>query len=108
MLSVSSEFYVFFPGGYGTLDELFEVLTLIQTKKLPPIPVILYGKDYWDAFDEFIRTKLLSEHNSISYGDECLYRVMDSPEEVAEYLDSLKITNRTIHAHHGNVELETS
>ena len=108
MLSVSSEFYVFFPGGYGTLDELFEVLTLIQTKKLPPRPIILYGKDYWDALDEFIKTKLLSEHSSISDGDECLYKVMDSPEEVAKYLDSLKITNMIIHSHHGNVELETS
>lgn len=59
MLTFASEVYVYFPGGFGTLDEFFEIITLIQTKKIDPIPVVLYGKDYWGPLIQFLSRTLL-------------------------------------------------
>jgi predicted Rossmann-fold nucleotide-binding protein len=69
--------YIYFPGGYGTLDELFEVITLIQTKKMPIAPIILVGTEYWTALDRFIKTYLLEGAHTISPGDEDLYSITD-------------------------------
>ena len=106
ILCISSELYVYFPGGFGTFDELSEVLELIQTKKFPRIPVILYGKDFWSQFDEFIKTKLLEEYKVISDGDECLYKIVDSVEEACQYIDSLNISNNQIGSMDGEVKLQ--
>jgi uncharacterized protein (TIGR00730 family) len=69
--------YIFFPGGFGTLDEFFEVITLIQTKKMPIAPIILVGSEYWTAMDRFIRTYLLEGMHTISPGDEDLYSITE-------------------------------
>jgi len=69
--------YLFFPGGFGTLDEFFEVITLIQTKKMPLAPVILYGSEYWTALDMFIKSYLLEGMHTISPGDEDLYTITE-------------------------------
>jgi uncharacterized protein (TIGR00730 family) len=81
MLTFASEVYVYFPGGFGTLDELFEIMTLIQTKKIDPIPVILYGKDFWSPLIEFFEEQLLKEFETISPEDMKIYHVVDSVDE---------------------------
>jgi uncharacterized protein (TIGR00730 family) len=75
--------WVIFPGGYGTLDELFEVLTLIQTGKVRNFPVILFGRDYWDGLLTWMRDALLAE-DRIAAADIDLLRVCDDPAAVVE------------------------
>lgn len=78
------EVALFFPGGFGTFDELFGQITLIQTRKCPPIPLILVGKDFWQPFDDVIRWKLLNEFHTIRPGDENLYQIMDDEDAILE------------------------
>ncbi len=73
--------YVGMPGGFGTLDEIFEAITLIQTKRIRPFPVILVGSDYWMPLWEWVRSRLL-EHKMISPQDVDLVSILDDPEEV--------------------------
>ena len=75
--------YVFLPGGYGTLDELFEVLTLIQTKKIQPVPVILMGSAYWQPLIDWMYEVVLNE-KCVSEAELSLFQIIDDPEEVAE------------------------
>ena len=77
-----------FPGGFGTNDELFETLTLLQTEKAPLMPLILMelpGDDYWEHWDSFVRDQLLQRH-LISKEDLSLYRVVHSPKEAVEWI----------------------
>ena len=68
---------VAFPGGFGTLDELFEVITLVQTKKAKPVPIILFGSDYWKRLVNF---DVLIEQGTISPGDLNLFQYVDDPQ----------------------------
>lgn len=77
MLTFSAKDYVYFPGGFGTLDELFEILTLIQTHKIPRAPIILFGSDFWRPLDDFFRIKLEEKEKAISVGDRDLYTITD-------------------------------
>lgn len=77
--------YVIFPGGFGTLDELFEALTLIQTGKISNFPVILFGSDYWKGLLDWLRQTMLPG-GKISAPDLDLIRVIDSPEEVRDLI----------------------
>jgi hypothetical protein len=82
--------FAVFPGGFGTLDELFEALTLMQTDKLTDFPVVLFGKEYWSGMIDWIRDTLLAE-GMISPGDDKLFTVTDSPRTlVRTLLDSRK------------------
>lgn len=86
MLTFASEVYVYFPGGFGTLDEFFEIITLIQTKKIEHIPIVLYGKDFWEPLIEFFKKKLLKEYKTISKDDLDLFHVVDSVDEAVKYI----------------------
>ena len=80
--------FALFPGGFGTHDESFEVLTLMQTGKAPPMPLVLMqlpGDDYWDKWDAFVREQLL-DRGYISPEDRSFYRIVPSPEEAADWL----------------------
>ncbi len=77
--------FVIFPGGFGTLDELFESLTLIQTQKIKHFPVVLFGTDYWAGLLDWLKNTLEAE-GKISPGDLDLFTVTDSPEEVVEHV----------------------
>lgn len=79
--------YVCLPGGFGTLDEFFEALTLIQTHKIYPFPLILVGKEYWHGLMHWIRTTMLKE-KTISKGDVELIKLIDDPEEVLSVINS--------------------
>ena len=77
--------FVVFPGGFGTLDELFEALTLMQTDKLTDFPIVLFGKDYWSGMMGWINDTMLREGN-ISKGDDKLLTVTDNPRTVVRRL----------------------
>tara|TARA_B100000508_G_scaffold133216_1_gene122892 strand:- start:3373 stop:4113 length:741 start_codon:yes stop_codon:yes gene_type:complete len=87
MLTFASEVYVYFPGGFGTLDELFEIVTLIQTKKIEPIPVVLYGKDYWEPLMRFFEKDLLKKHKTISPEDLDIFHLVDSVDEAMKHIN---------------------
>ena len=82
--------YVVLPGGFGTLDELFEALTLIQTDRIKPFPVILVGNDYWKGLLEWVRNRLL-ETGKISPEDLDLIQLLDEPSEVLAVVKRLII-----------------
>lgn len=84
-LSFAAEAYVYFPGGFGTLDELFEILTLVQTKKMEKVPVILVGKKYWLALDKFIKKNLL-KNGKIDKEDMALYTITDNEDQIIEMI----------------------
>ncbi|MCD6273511.1 MAG: TIGR00730 family Rossman fold protein [Deltaproteobacteria bacterium] len=75
--------YIILPGGFGTLDELFEAVTLIQTRRIRPLPVILVGSDYWSGLLEWIKARLKDEKR-ISPADLEIIQVMDEPEEIVK------------------------
>jgi uncharacterized protein (TIGR00730 family) len=79
--------YVFLPGGFGTLDELFEALTLIQTKRIRPFPIFLMGKTYWEGLVDWIKEKMLQE-NYISSEDANRFYVTDDPDFVAKTIEA--------------------
>jgi len=78
--------YVIFPGGFGTIDELFEALTLIQTKKIRGFPVVMVGKDYWSGLIDWMKRSALAA-GSISPEDLDLIHIVDEPEEVCEIIN---------------------
>ncbi len=73
--------FIIFPGGFGTMDELFEALTLVQTKKIKSFPVILYGSEYWKGLIDWMKNSLVPE-GTISREDFALFSIVDTPEEV--------------------------
>ena len=79
--------YVVFPGGFGTLDEFFEALTLIQTQKIRHFPVILYGSEFWTGLIDWLKSRVL-ELGCISEEDLDLFYIVDSPEEVLPIIKS--------------------
>jgi uncharacterized protein (TIGR00730 family) len=86
MLAFASEVYVFFPGGYGTLDELFELVTLIQTKKISKVPIVLIDRKYWNPLLAFLKQTVLEEYKGIDEADLELMHVVDSVEEAYQYI----------------------
>src|SRR4051794_37294710 len=80
-----AEAFVIFPGGFGTLDELFEALTLIQTEKLHHFPVILVGHDYWHGLIDWIKERVLKE-GMIGQADLDLIVCLEEPKEIVELI----------------------
>ena len=78
--------FVYLPGGFGTLDELFEVLTLVQTERIPQFPLILFGRDHWDGLLRWMKKELEVKGKFISPGDLDLLSVTDDPNEVVELI----------------------
>lgn len=86
MLSYASEVYVYFPGGFGTMDEFFEIVTLIQTKKITAIPVVLYGESFWKPLLTWMEKELLKKHKTISKEDLEIFHVVDSVKEAEDFI----------------------
>jgi uncharacterized protein (TIGR00730 family) len=73
--------YIVMPGGFGTLDELFEVMTLVQTQRIRPFPIVMVGTDYWSGLLEWVRSQLLTK-SLISKKDMDIIQVLDDPDEI--------------------------
>lgn len=86
MLAFASEVYIFFPGGFGTLDEFTEILTLVQTKKIRTVPIVLYGAEFWNPLVSYFKKELLDKHAAINADDMNLFRVVDSVDEAFAYI----------------------
>jgi uncharacterized protein (TIGR00730 family) len=88
MFVKAAEGFVIFPGGFGTMDELFESLTLIQTGTIGSFPVVLFDRDYWGEMIEWIRAEMLAD-GLVSSGDLDLLRLTDEPEEAVEWVTTV-------------------
>lgn len=86
MLAFASQAYVYFPGGFGTLDEFFEMVMLIQTRKIQPIPIILVKKEYWKPLLKWIEEVMYEKNKIISKEDMHLYQLVDTAEEAYELI----------------------
>jgi len=86
--------FVAMPGGFGTLDELFEAMTLIQTKKIGKFPIILVGVEFWSGIIDWIKTTLIEKHKNVSPKDLELFSVVDTAEEVIQIIDKFYNKNR--------------
>ncbi len=82
--------YIIMPGGFGTLDELFESVTLVQTQRIKPFPIILVDSDFWSGLKEWITSRLLKE-NRISPEDIDILQVLDEPEEIVKTVKKMVI-----------------
>ena len=78
--------FVVMPGGFGTLDELFEAITLIQTNKIERFPVILYGSDFWSGCIDWIKNTVCQKFNNVSTNEMFLFELVDSKEEIIDIL----------------------
>lgn len=85
--------FITFPGGFGTLDELFEALTLMQTKKIDIKPVVLFGKDYWKGLVGWIEEVMLGKEGNISLKDMDLLKMTDDPIEAVKHINDFYETN---------------
>ncbi len=95
MLTFASEVYVYFPGGFGTLDEFFEIVTLIQTRKIEQLPILLYGREFWEPLLRFFEQDMLKKYGTISPEDLALFQVVDSVEEAYKYIIKHVDTSKT-------------
>jgi uncharacterized protein (TIGR00730 family) len=78
--------FVVMPGGFGTLDELFEAITLIQTNKIERFPVILYGSEFWSGCVDWIKNTVSKKFNNVSTNEILLFEVVDSKDEIIDIL----------------------
>lgn len=83
-----SQGFVVMPGGFGTLDELFEAITLIQTKKIGKFPIILVGSQFWKGLIDWVKEIMINQEKTVSPGDLDLIQIVDTEDEVVEALDN--------------------
>jgi len=86
MLTFASEVYVYFPGGFGTMDEFFEIVTLIQTKKINQIPIVLYGKEFWEPLLRFFEKDMCKKFGMVNPEDLTLFELVDSVDDAYKYI----------------------
>lgn len=90
-LAFGAEVFIFFPGGFGTLDEFFEIVTLIQTRKIAGAPLICFGSEYWNKVKDLMRTEMFSR-GMITEEDMNLFTICDSEDEIIEIIRKVPIT----------------
>jgi uncharacterized protein (TIGR00730 family) len=83
-MTFSAEAYLYFPGGFGTLDELFEILTLVQTGKIERVPIVLVGNEFFGNLDNFIKDTLLETYQTIDAEDRDLYTITEDEDKILE------------------------
>lgn len=92
MLVFAAEAYVFFPGGYGTFDELFNILTLIQTGKIPRVPIVLFDSNYWNPLKQFLLENTCKKYNAISESDLDYFEITDSLDRAIEIIKKAPVS----------------
>ncbi|MDB5266250.1 MAG: hypothetical protein JWN89_65 [Parcubacteria group bacterium] len=92
ILSFSAEAFIFFPGGYGTLDEFFEIITLVQTRKVVGVPIICVGSDYWKSLERFMQENLIAR-GTISAEDLTLFTITDDEDEIIRLIKKVPVRN---------------
>src|SRR3989344_4743402 len=92
MLTFAAESYIFFPGGFGTFDELFSTLTLIQTRKVPSVPVILIGSHFWNDLANFIDEKMLQQQEAIADYDRNIFKITDNIDHVIDAIRTAPVS----------------
>lgn len=97
--------FIVMPGGFGTLDELFEVLTLIQTTKITPVPVVLVGSHFWSGLIDWIKGTMLKDYGNISAKDLDLIPVMDDIEEVVKFVCDYYSDEQSAHSLSPNLDI---
>lgn len=93
-MTMDASAYLYYPGGFGTLDELFEILALIQTGKIHQKPVILVGSDFWRPLDTLIREVMLDKYRTVNEDDIDLYRIFDNYDDIIEYIKDAETRKR--------------
>jgi uncharacterized protein (TIGR00730 family) len=86
MLTYASEAYIYFPGGLGTLNEFFEIITLVQTGKIRQMPIVLFGREFWTPLLSFIEKILYEKYATVDEKDLKLYTLLDSVDETYDYI----------------------
>lgn len=86
--------FVVLPGGFGTMDELFEVLTLIQTKKISPVPVVLVGTEFWSGLRDWIINTMLEKEHNVNAQDLNLFKITDDIDEVIKHINDFYLESR--------------
>ena len=81
-----SDGFIALPGGFGTLDEFFEVVTLVQTERIPRCPLILFGREYWTGLLRWMKTQMQDKNKFISPGDLDLFTITDDPQEAVDII----------------------
>jgi uncharacterized protein (TIGR00730 family) len=92
-LSFAAEAYLFFPGGFGTLNEFFEIVTLIQTSRISPVPVILVGTDFWHPLSSLIKDTLLATYKTIDKEDTGIFYITDDDEDIVKKIGDAPIVD---------------
>lgn len=95
-LSFSAETYIFFPGGFGTLDEFFEIITLVQTKKIQSVPIVLFGESYWRPLENFLKEQVVSR-KMIDPEDLNLFTITDDENKVLDIIRAAPVRNGVEH-----------
>ena len=97
-LTFASEAYIFFAGGFGTFDEFFEIITLVQTGKIEPVPVILVGSDFWNPLKELMKKEMLGR-GTIDPGNLDLFVITDNEDEIIEIVRNAPVRNGQVFTH---------
>lgn len=90
-LTFSAEAFIYFPGGYGTMDEFFEILTLVQTNKIRRVPIILFGSKFWQDFDDLFTKKMFKQFGTVNRKELKLYHVCDDENEVIRIIKKVPV-----------------
>ena len=94
MLIYASELYVYFPGGFGTVDEFFELITLVQTRKICPVPIILVGREFWTPLLDWIDKTMNKKYKAIGPQDTKIYHLVNNADEALAHINKLIKENK--------------
>ncbi|MEK7615057.1 MAG: TIGR00730 family Rossman fold protein [Patescibacteria group bacterium] len=93
MMAASAQAYVFFPGGFGTMDEFFEIVTLIETGKMQKTPVVCVGKEFWSGLFAWVKKTQVEKYETVNKADMCIFQLVDTIDEAFEIISKSEDRN---------------